>query len=216
MDQMPARCALVKRGWSPGQGQAASGDHPVRAAPPGIAGHTRPRPGPGTAGGNRPVVTPPPRLEYSWNLRQLMAARNLWKATQLVPLLRDRGIALSASQIRRLVTGKPERLSLAVLAALCDILGCTRGDLITVQPAAARRYRTVSPPPGPAAVLPSSVRLTRCRARPWIRSSRPYSSLSSRTEKIMLVWPWPDAIAASPNRPATSGPHSPRRMSWYR
>jgi Cro/C1-type HTH DNA-binding domain len=44
----------------------------------------------------------------------------------LVPLLAKRGISLSASQVHRLVTGIPERLSLPVLAALCDILECTR------------------------------------------------------------------------------------------
>ena len=95
------------------------------------------------------MVTPP-RLDYSWNLRQLMADRYLWKIAQLVPLLRDRGIGLSSSQIRRLVTGKPERLSLPVLAALCDILGCTPGDLITVRVAAAPGPGTGSPGGGPA------------------------------------------------------------------
>jgi len=92
----------------------------------------------------------PPRLDYSWNLRKLMAGRHLWKTTQLMPLLRDRGIGLSSSQTWRLVTGKPERLSLPVLAALCDILGCTPGDLITVRVAAAPGPGTGSPGGGPA------------------------------------------------------------------
>jgi DNA-binding Xre family transcriptional regulator len=47
-----------------------------------------------------------------------------------VPLLRDRGIDLSASQIHRLVSGTPERLSLQVLSALCDILARTPADLV--------------------------------------------------------------------------------------
>jgi len=37
---------------------------------------------------------------------------------------------LSREQVYRLVTGVPERLSLATLAALCDILGCGPGDLV--------------------------------------------------------------------------------------
>ncbi len=45
----------------------------------------------------------------------------MFTATELVPLLAERGIDLSASQVHRLVTGTPERLSLPVLAALCDI-----------------------------------------------------------------------------------------------
>ena len=71
--------------------------------------------------------------DYDWNLRALMAARHLWKSTELIPLLRERGIGLSVSQVRRLVTGTPQRLSLDLLAALCDILGCTPADLITVR-----------------------------------------------------------------------------------
>ena len=106
------------------------------------------------------------QLDYRWNLRPLMADRHLWKATELVPLLRDRGIGLSASQVRRLVTGKPERLSMTVLVALCDIFGCTPGDLITIQPVtvAPARRRSVRRPgrPGPRALTPEAAD-TRCQ-----------------------------------------------------
>jgi DNA-binding Xre family transcriptional regulator len=60
-----------------------------------------------------------------------MVAHHLWKATQLAPLLHERGVNLSSSQVRRLVARKPERLSMTVLMALCDIFGCTPSDLIT-------------------------------------------------------------------------------------
>jgi hypothetical protein len=33
---------------------------------------------------------------------------------------------------------------------------------------------------------------------------------------MTVVQPPPDSMAASPNSHAVSGPHSPRRMSWYR
>ena len=36
------------------------------------------------------------RIGYRWNLRTLMAQHNLWKSTELVPLLRARGIDLIA------------------------------------------------------------------------------------------------------------------------
>jgi hypothetical protein len=52
-----------------------------------------------------------------------MAERGMFTTTELVPLLHQRGITLSASQVHRLVTGTPERLSLMVLAALCDAPG---------------------------------------------------------------------------------------------
>jgi DNA-binding Xre family transcriptional regulator len=49
-----------------------------------------------------------------------------------VRLLAERGIDLSTSEVHRLVTGTPERLSLAVLVALCDILQVAPNDLIEV------------------------------------------------------------------------------------
>ena len=70
------------------------------------------------------------KLDFHWNLRRLMAAHEMWKTTELIPLLRERGVELSASQVYRLVTDKPERLSMKVLIALCDILDCTPADLI--------------------------------------------------------------------------------------
>jgi hypothetical protein len=70
------------------------------------------------------------RLDYRWHLRQAMAARGMFATTDLVPLLADRGITLSASQVYRLVAERPERLSLKVLVALLDILGCSMEELI--------------------------------------------------------------------------------------
>jgi DNA-binding Xre family transcriptional regulator len=67
---------------------------------------------------------------YRWRLRELMADRGLFRTTALAPLLLERGIALSPAQVWRLVTGTPERLSLPLLAALCDILAVTPSDLI--------------------------------------------------------------------------------------
>jgi DNA-binding Xre family transcriptional regulator len=67
---------------------------------------------------------------YLWHLRRLMADRGMYATTGLRPLLAERGITLSREQVYRLVTGTPERLSLATLAALCDILDCQPGDII--------------------------------------------------------------------------------------
>jgi len=39
---------------------------------------------------------------------------------------------LSPSQVHRLVTQTPERLSLHILAALCDIFACTPADLVVI------------------------------------------------------------------------------------
>ena len=67
---------------------------------------------------------------YVWHLRRLMAEHGMFATTDLGPLLAMRGVCLSREQVYRLVTRTPERLSLATLAALCDILGCEAGDLV--------------------------------------------------------------------------------------
>jgi DNA-binding Xre family transcriptional regulator len=96
-------------------------------------------------------------IGYRWHLRRLMADKDMYATTQLRPLLAERGVMLSREQVYRLVTGVPERLSLATLAALCDILGCQPGDLI--EPVAGAGGRVVAGP-GAAATgpLPRPVR----------------------------------------------------------
>ena len=71
-------------------------------------------------------------MGYRWHLRQVMASRGLWKTTDLIPLLVERGVNLSTAQVHRLVTQPPERLNLRALAALCDGLSCTASDLVEV------------------------------------------------------------------------------------
>lgn len=60
----------------------------------------------------------------------MMAARGMFATSDLVPLLASRGVKLSREQVYRLVAGIPERLSLVTLAALCDILEVSPGELI--------------------------------------------------------------------------------------
>ncbi len=92
--------------------------------------------------------------------------RGLFTTTHLAPLLAERGIALSASQIHRLVTGTPERLSLPVLAALCDLLEVTPAELIQTHAENATTRKTAAAS-GPAPVAgPAELRPTRARLRP--------------------------------------------------
>ncbi|WP_329351844.1 helix-turn-helix transcriptional regulator [Streptomyces sp. NBC_01261] len=70
------------------------------------------------------------KLDYHWHLRKVMADRGMFSTTDLIPPLAERGIALSSSQVYRLVVERPERLSLKILMALLDILDCTMDDLI--------------------------------------------------------------------------------------
>ena len=72
------------------------------------------------------------KMSYQWNLRKIMATRDMFATTDLVPLLAERGIHLSREQVFRLVTTTPQRLSLDTLAALCDILDVGVEDLIEI------------------------------------------------------------------------------------
>lgn len=105
-------------------------------------------------------------VSYQWRLREIMASRGLFTTTHLAPLLAERGITLSASQIHRLVTGTPERLSLPVLAALCDLLEVTPAELILTN-AANTTTRKAAGDTGPTSVPgPAQLRPSRARLRP--------------------------------------------------
>lgn len=93
---------------------------------------------------------------YRWHLRKVMSDHDLHNTTDLVPLLADRGVVMTSTQVYRIVTGEPERLNMRLLAALCDIFGCTPNDLIEpyVVATSGRGRKaaaaTPSPPSGPA------------------------------------------------------------------
>ena len=98
-------------------------------------------------------------IGYRWHLRRLMAGKDMYATTQLRPLLAERGVVLSREQVYRLVTGVPERLSLATLAALCDILDCGPGDLVEPVAGDGAGGRAVSGPAGAdSGPLPRPVR----------------------------------------------------------
>src|SRR3954454_16592116 len=102
-------------------------------------------------------------VDYEWRLRVLMAERGMFRAGDLAPRLAEHGIHLSDSQVWRLVTGRPERLNLRVLVALCEILGCDPGELV-------RRTQTAAP----AAKEPASGRAIDADLQPKpVRLRRP-------------------------------------------
>jgi DNA-binding Xre family transcriptional regulator len=70
------------------------------------------------------------RLAAEWHLRKLLALKGVFSTTELIPLLAERGINISRSHAHRLVVATPSHISLDILVALCDILGCSPGDLI--------------------------------------------------------------------------------------
>ncbi|MGC2372592.1 MAG: helix-turn-helix transcriptional regulator [Solirubrobacteraceae bacterium] len=77
-------------------------------------------------------------IDYEWRLRPLLFERGVHSYVELSPLLAERGVVLSESQVWRLFTGKPERLNLHTLMVLCEILDCTPNDLIKLAAKPAR------------------------------------------------------------------------------
>jgi DNA-binding Xre family transcriptional regulator len=104
----------------------------------------------------------PKNLDYRWNLRQVMADREMFATTDLLAPLGARGITLSSSQVYRLVVDRPERLSLKILMALLDILDCSMEDLIepVAEPVAQKRTKTAGGDASIGALRPKRARIT--------------------------------------------------------
>lgn len=84
----------------------------------------------------------------TWHLAQLVERRGL-TATELARQLERVGVPRSLAQVSRLIAGPPRRLTIDVLAGLCQVLGCSVADLLAVP----------SAPTGERAELPPEVHL---------------------------------------------------------
>jgi DNA-binding Xre family transcriptional regulator len=106
------------------------------------------------------------QVDYAWRLAEIMAAHGMHNSTDLMPRLAERGIELSRPQVYRIVHQRPERMSLQLLAALCDIFSCGLEDLLTVTATDVRRKKAASsttPAPPNVVALNKSVRPRRAR-----------------------------------------------------
>lgn len=103
------------------------------------------------------------KLDYRWHLRRVMATRNMFSTTDLLAPLASRGIRLSTSQIYRLVVERPERLSLKILMALCDILDCTMQELIepVASVSSGKKTKAAGGDTGVGTLRPKRARITR-------------------------------------------------------
>ncbi len=106
------------------------------------------------------------QVSYRRRLREVMAAHGMFAAADLEAPLAERGIKLSSVQVWRLVTGIPERLSLPVLAALCDIFEVTPAELIVTRAENAPVRRSATANQGEVVDLATTVRPRRARIHP--------------------------------------------------
>ena len=103
------------------------------------------------------------KVDYTWRLAEIMAAHGMHNSTDLIPRLAERGIQLSRPQVYRVVYQRPERMSLQLLAALCDIFGCGVEDLLTVTATDVRRKKAAA---STASLPPERRRTEQIRAAP--------------------------------------------------
>ncbi|ROS56581.1 helix-turn-helix transcriptional regulator [Frigoribacterium sp. PhB118] len=71
------------------------------------------------------------QIDWNFRVRELMARAGMRNSRDLVEPLHERGITLSESQIYRLVSQNPDRISFQVFVSLCDIFNVEPNDLLT-------------------------------------------------------------------------------------
>ncbi|MGW4770024.1 helix-turn-helix domain-containing protein [Nocardia sp. NPDC004278] len=69
-----------------------------------------------------------------WNLRMVAANRGIWKASELRRLLAARGIDISTGKMSGMWSGTPAVFRPEELDALCVVLDCGIGELMTAEP----------------------------------------------------------------------------------
>ena len=98
------------------------------------------------------------QVDYIWRLAETDGRSRHAQQHRSDPRLAERGITLSRPQVYRVVHQRPERVSLHLMAALCDILGCGIEDLVTVTATDVRRRKATS---STAAAAPNVVELNK-------------------------------------------------------
>lgn len=72
-------------------------------------------------------------MQIEWRLRKVMASRDVWTATQLRELLKQRaGFELSLQSVDVLIKKQPVQVKVATLQALCTTLRCTPNELFGI------------------------------------------------------------------------------------
>lgn len=70
-------------------------------------------------------------MNVEWRLRHVAADCGIWTAAELGRRMEaEAGLHLSGPSLSTLMTRRPVRLRLDILAALCAVLHCTPNDLI--------------------------------------------------------------------------------------
>lgn len=91
------------------------------------------------------MPAPPKIRPVEWRLGVVMHRRAAGPRSVAARLTRA-GLPISAAQISRLSTRPPRRVTLELIAGLCEVLGCTIGDLVRLADPAPPRRSCSAPP----------------------------------------------------------------------
>lgn len=70
-------------------------------------------------------------MPFKWNLRMVMARKNIWTGADLMRMLEEKaGLKISPAGISRLLNEEQTEIKLVVLDALCTILECSVEELL--------------------------------------------------------------------------------------
>ncbi len=70
-------------------------------------------------------------MSLDWKLRQVMAKKEIWSATDLIMVMEDKaGYSITPASVSKLINEKPKMMRMETLDALCTALECKPNDLI--------------------------------------------------------------------------------------
>lgn len=72
-------------------------------------------------------------MSFEWKLRNVMAVKGVWKASELHRMLIANGSDVSYHSIVRMVVKLPERLDTQILFDVCAALNCTPNDIMVIK-----------------------------------------------------------------------------------
>ncbi|HAM51040.1 MAG TPA: hypothetical protein DCP92_10260 [Nitrospiraceae bacterium] len=76
-----------------------------------------------------------PRTQIKWNLQDILYRRRILKVTEFRDLMKKHGLPMSYSNAYTLARGNPQKIAMKKLHVICKALGCSVGDLLTIEEA---------------------------------------------------------------------------------
>lgn len=84
-------------------------------------------------------------MPFRWNLRMVMARKNIWTGAELMRMLEEKaGLKISPAGISRLLNEEQTEIKLVVLDALCNVLECGVEEILVETVASTSKEKKVN------------------------------------------------------------------------